>query len=199
MGCNMRFVLLTLLSFLLASCAMPTRNGYDRTTGSYKNSSTTSSKKKVKKQRPSNAAQEDVASKALDSADKVAKTAAAEKASGSDWETAAKPWLGTPYKYGGSTKKGVDCSGFVLNMYKEVRGKDMPHNAATMYDQGKKISRDDLREGDLVFFGSFWKIDHVGIYLNGDRFVHASSSRGVMISPMDDSYWKPRYQGARRY
>lgn len=199
MGCNMRFVLLTLLSVLLASCAMPIRNGYDRTTGSYKNSSTTSSKKKVKKQRPSNAAQEDVASKALDSADKVAKTAAAEKAFGSDWETAAKPWLGTPYKYGGSTKKGVDCSGFVLNMYKEVRGKDMPHNAATMYDQGKKISRDDLREGDLVFFGSFWKIDHVGIYLNGDRFVHASSSRGVMISPMEDSYWKPRYQGARRY
>jgi lipoprotein Spr len=50
-----------------------------------------------------------------------------------------------------------------------------------------------------VFFGSFWKIDHVGIYLKGDRFTHASSSKGVMISPMSDNYWRPKYQGARRF
>jgi cell wall-associated NlpC family hydrolase len=50
-----------------------------------------------------------------------------------------------------------------------------------------------------VFFGSFWKVDHVGIYLNGDRFIHASTSKGVMISPMNDKYWSHKYQGGRRF
>lgn len=102
-------------------------------------------------------------------------------------------------EYGGSSKSGVDCSGFVMQIYKEVRGMSLPHKASKMYDMGKSVSRDDLEEGDLVFFGSFWEIDHVGIYLSGNRFVHASSSKGVMISPMDNVYWKKRYQGARRY
>ena len=86
-----------------------------------------------------------------------------------------------------------------MQIYKEVRGMSLPHKASKMYDMGKSVSRDDLEEGDLVFFGSFWEIDHVGIYLSGNRFVHASSSKGVMISPMDNVYWKKRYQGARRY
>lgn len=195
----MRFLLLTLLSVLLVSCAMPARGGYDRATGSYKSVSQHSSKNHPKK-KPHKQSTETKASKTgVD--EKKTEVIAAENPSkkGSDWEAAAKPWLGTPYKYGGSTKKGVDCSGFVMNMYQDVRGKAMPHNAARMYDMGKKVSRDELQEGDLVFFGSLWKIDHVGIYLNGDRFVHASSSRGVMISPMEDNYWKPRFQGARRY
>lgn len=202
----MRFILPILIALLLAACAgMPARSGYDRASGSYKSNSN-SAPKKVAKQKPVEVEEtaEEVAEETKPEPKK--EVAAAPKAqakpkapASGTWEAAAKPWLGTPYKYGGSTKKGVDCSGLVMQLYKEVRGKSMPHHAADLYKGGSKVSRDDLREGDLVFFGSMWKIDHVGIYLKGDRFVHASSSKGVMISPMNDIYWSPKYQGARRY
>ena len=61
------------------------------------------------------------------------------------------------------------------------------------------MSRGNLREGDLLFFGSFWNISHVGIYLSGDRFIHASSSRGVVISNLNEKYYRNKYQGARRF
>ena len=126
---------------------------------------------------------------------------AARQPSSSSLEQLAKSWIGTPYVYGGSSKSGTDCSGYVMQLYKSHYGISLPHNAGQMYDdsRGSSVSRGSLQEGDLVFFGSFWKIDHVGIYLKGDRFTHASSSKGVMISPMSDNYWRPKYQGARRF
>ena len=88
-----------------------------------------------------------------------------------------------------------------MQVYKGYYNIALDHNAASMYNdsRGSSVSRGSLREGDLIFFGSFWKIDHVGIYLNGDRFIHASSSKGVIISPMSDKYWSHKYQGARRF
>ena len=67
-----------------------------------------------------------------------------------------------------------------------------------MYQMGKKIAKDDLKTGDLVFFGGGAGVDHVGVYLEEGSFTHASTSKGVMISPMSDPYWQPRYKGARR-
>lgn len=189
----MRFLWCFALFFLLMACSMPARGGYDRASGSYvsaKKSKTASVEKKASSSRVSESKSE--------SSNKGAEQKKKNVSAGA-YEEAAKPWIGTPYLYGGSSKSGTDCSGFVLQIYKEVRGMSLPHKASKMYDMGKSVSRDDLKEGDLVFFGSFWDIDHVGIYLSGDRFVHASSSKGVMISPMDNVYWKKRYQGARRY
>lgn len=136
------------------------------------------------------------------SAKKAAKRATPKAApSPKTLEGLANTWLGTRYKMGGTTKKGIDCSGYVMVIYKELYNIDVPHNAAAIYkdSRGKSVSRGDLREGDLVFFGDFWGISHIGIYLNGDRFTHASTSRGVMISPMNDKYWSPKYKGARRF
>ena len=116
-------------------------------------------------------------------------------------EKYASEWLGAKYVYGAAGRRQTDCSGFVMQVYKGFYNIELPHNASTIYhsESAQKISRGNLKEGDLVFFGSFWKIDHVGIYLSGDRFIHASTSKGVMISPMNDKYWSPKYQGGRRF
>jgi cell wall-associated NlpC family hydrolase len=110
-------------------------------------------------------------------------------------------WLGTPYKYGGMSKKGVDCSGlaylFILHVYK----KKIPRTSQEQYFQGRKINRFRLMKGDLVFFRGIRTrgIDHVGIYLGDDQFVHASSKEGVIISNLSEKYYRKRYIGACRY
>ena len=88
-----------------------------------------------------------------------------------------------------------------MQVYKGFYNIALDHNAQRMYDDGRgySIKRTKLQEGDLVFFGNFWKISHVGIYLKGDRFIHASTSNGVVITPMDDNYWASKYKGARRF
>jgi murein DD-endopeptidase / murein LD-carboxypeptidase len=110
-----------------------------------------------------------------------------------------KPWLGTPYRYGKQDKSGTDCSGFVqviMQSYKQVL---LPRNSAQAYKEGTSVDRDGLLPGDLVFFGSLWGIDHTGIWLGEGRFVHASTSSGVIITHLDsDVYWSKRYKGARR-
>ena len=116
-------------------------------------------------------------------------------------EKYAKEWLGAKYVYGAASKKKTDCSGYVMQVYKGFYGIALDHNAQHIYDDGRgySIKRKKLQEGDLVFFGNFWKISHVGIYLKGDRFIHASTSKGVVITPMDDNYWASKYKGARRF
>ncbi|MDR2100077.1 MAG: C40 family peptidase [Campylobacteraceae bacterium] len=104
-------------------------------------------------------------------------------------------WLGTPYKMGGTTKNGVDCSGFVIAVYKDVYGKNLSRSSAEMFKKDAvKIERSSLREGDLVFFrtdgGSKKNPNHVGIYLKDGKFVHASTSKGVMINSLDETYYK---------
>lgn len=110
-------------------------------------------------------------------------------------------WIGVPYRYGGNTRKGVDCSGFVVNVYKSVYGKNLQRSSELIFKKNcKKINKDELREGDLVFFktGSKKRIGHLGIYLKDGKFAHASSSRGVMISNLEQDYYKRNFLYAGR-
>lgn len=102
-------------------------------------------------------------------------------------------WLGTPHKMGGTTKSGIDCSGFVSNLYTEVYNEKLPRTSRDMADQVRSKKIEKLKEGDLVFFAFGGnKIDHVGIYLHNNRFVHVSSKKGVIISNLDES-WYSKY------
>ena len=108
----------------------------------------------------------------------------------------SKRYLGIRYRWAGSSPStGFDCSGFTMYMYRKV-GVGLPHNAAMQYRHGRAVSRSNLRAGDLVFFNG---LGHVGIYLRGNRFIHASSSGGtVKISSLTGSWYGERYVGARR-
>jgi cell wall-associated NlpC family hydrolase len=108
-------------------------------------------------------------------------------------------WWGTRYCLGGSTKNCIDCSAFSSVMMKDVYDIGLPRTAQEQYNTSDKISTNELREGDLVFFGSSTRnINHVGIYVANNKFVHASTSQGVTITDMDDKYWMARYRGAGR-
>ena len=110
-------------------------------------------------------------------------------------------YLGTPYKYGGTTKNGIDCSAFTQKLYKDVFNVDLLRSARLQYTQGKEISdKDDLQFGDLVFFNTRKRVKpgHVGVYIGENRFAHASSTKGVTISLLDYDYYSRTYMGARR-
>lgn len=107
-------------------------------------------------------------------------------------------WIGVPYKWAGNDKSGVDCSGFVGQVYKNVYSKDLERSATKMVDQCEIIKKDELKEGDLVFFDINGKNSHVGIYLANQKFIHASSSKGVMISDLTLSYWTKYWGRAGR-
>jgi len=111
-------------------------------------------------------------------------------------------YIGIPYRRGGSTEKGFDCSGFVRQVYSEFFGLDLPHQSGSQSSLPfmQKITKDDLITGDLVFFTTgkkHKKISHVGIYLSDGRFIHAAKG-GVTVSSLDSSYWKARFFVAKR-
>lgn len=106
--------------------------------------------------------------------------------------------IGTKYVSGGVSTNGFDCSGFTMYVFEKI-GINLPHQSGSQYQMGTAISRDDIREGDLVFFNTSGKgVSHVGIYVGDGKFAHASSSRGVIISSLSDSYYVKRYIGAKR-
>lgn len=112
---------------------------------------------------------------------------------------AAFQYYGKPYKYGGQTPAaGFDCSGLISYVFSQ-QGKKLPRTADLQYKAGRIVTVSDLQIGDLVFFTTDSPgPSHVGIFVGQNRFIHASSSRGVMVSSLSDVYWKPRYLGARR-
>jgi cell wall-associated NlpC family hydrolase len=105
-------------------------------------------------------------------------------------------FLGVPYAFGGTSSAGFDCSGFVQHVF-AMLGIGLPRTADAQYDVGRPAIGGP-RPGDLVFFDTYGGVSHVGIYLGRGQFVHASSSRGVMVSRLSESYWASRYVGAKR-
>ncbi|HRH50179.1 MAG TPA: NlpC/P60 family protein [Panacibacter sp.] len=109
-------------------------------------------------------------------------------------------WWGTKYCMGGSTENCTDCSAFTHNVLLDVYALNIPRTAKQQYDSCMHISIDALQQGDLVFFqtSSRKEISHVGVYIANNKFAHASVSNGVMISDLNDPYWKPKFRGAGR-
>ena len=110
----------------------------------------------------------------------------------------AKKHMGTRYRFGGTTPKGFDCSGFVQYVFKQ-NSFALPRTADEQYKLGQHVKkRAELVPGDLVFFSTYEKgASHCGIYLGKNQFIHVSSSKGVRIDNLDDSYWKPRWYGGK--
>ena len=132
-------------------------------------------------------------------------------------QQAMRKFYGAPYRYGGTTPAGVDCSGLVLAVYQRV-GLSLPRTTTDQFTAGQPVPRNRLRFGDVVFFNRYCygkkkvaymasvfppehlsEICHAGIYLGDGRFLHASSNRGVEISRLDDEAWRRSFVGARRF
>lgn len=108
-------------------------------------------------------------------------------------------FLGVPYQYGGNAKSGIDCSGLVAQVYKQYAGFNLPCATKKLYQLVKHVDQDDLVYGDLVFFSDGWfSVSHVGIFIGDGQFVHSAKSSGVIVSSLDENYYRRRYRGARR-
>ena len=111
-------------------------------------------------------------------------------------------WLGVPYRSGGTTQRGVDCSGLTSAIYKKVYRKSLERNSDDQRRKDcRKVKKGKLREGDLVFFHNGRKkktATHVGIYLKDRKFIHASTRQGVIISTLDEAYWQKHWLSGGR-
>ncbi len=110
-------------------------------------------------------------------------------------------YLDTPYRYGGTSERGLDCSAFTGSVYRNSLQINLPRSSADQFGVGEKLrNQDDLEFGDLVFFKTRRRarVSHVGIYLGERLFAHASTSKRVIVSSLDETYYKKRYVGARR-
>jgi lipoprotein Spr len=110
-------------------------------------------------------------------------------------------WLDTRYRYGGSTSRGIDCSAYTGTLLTDVWGQNVPRTSRAQYEESEKIEKEDLQEGDLVFFNTRRRgkgVSHVGLYLGNGYFTHAGSSTGVTISNLSESYWSSKYIGGGR-
>lgn len=113
----------------------------------------------------------------------------------------AKKWLGVKYEYGGSTKDGTDCSGFVMKVFLSVYDIKLPRTSRDQQAFCKRIKKSELKIGDLVFFATTKnkkRVSHVGIYIGDGEFIHASSSKGVVISKLSQGYYTRNYHSSGR-
>jgi len=111
---------------------------------------------------------------------------------------AVSSWEGTPHRMGGNDRQGVDCSGLVVQIYRDLYGTHLPRTTLALSKTGQAIDYRSLSPGDLVFFRLPDGKRHVGIYLDRGQFAHASARRGVMISQLQDPYWQETFWTARR-
>lgn len=115
-----------------------------------------------------------------------------------DLRASAARWNGVPHEWGGTSRRGVDCSGLVQALYDETFDMGLPRSTRRQARLGARVDERRLQPGDLVFFRPEGRKRHVGVYLSGGEFVHASSSRGVMVSRLDEPYWQRHWWQARR-
>ena len=106
-------------------------------------------------------------------------------------------WAGTPYRIGGTTDRGIDCSALVRNVFRDTFDVELPRSTQDQVHEGRPIDRQELQAGDLVFFRPPGRYNHVGIYVGNGYFLHASTSKGVIISSLDNSYWQRYYWQSR--
>ena len=109
----------------------------------------------------------------------------------------AEKWLGTPYCYGGEDNSCIDCSGYTQQVFLKV-GVELPRTAEEQYESTRNVGKSEAKPGDLVFFQDKKHINHVGIYLGNNEFIHSSSSRGVVRQSLNDEYFKVRFAGFHR-
>jgi cell wall-associated NlpC family hydrolase len=117
--------------------------------------------------------------------------------SDSELRKVAEGYLGVKYRWGGADADGMDCSGFVQRVFEEVHSLQLPRNSAAMARYGKKVDRDELKPGDLVFFKRV-RIDHVGIYMGEGYFIHSQSGIGVTYTKLDAPYFSEHFAEAKR-
>jgi hypothetical protein len=117
-----------------------------------------------------------------------------------DWVSAAKGWRGTPFREAGSDRQGADSAGYVVQLHKEVSSAAVPPTPAEMWTSGKPVGIAAFEPGDIVFFGDLNSLSpiHVGVFVGDRSFTHSSVGVGVSFGSLDDTYWKPRFLGARR-
>jgi len=126
------------------------------------------------------------------------KTSKIENSSKSKIEKEYKKCFGIPYRYGGTSYSGFDCSGFVQHIYKKALNINIARTTKDLLKSGKQTSKNKLKVGDLIFFKPLKKYNHVGIFMGESMFIHSSSSKGVMKSSLNNSYWKKYYHESRR-
>ncbi|WP_063975119.1 C40 family peptidase [Domibacillus aminovorans] len=114
--------------------------------------------------------------------------------------TYGKKFMGVPYVFGGTTPNGFDCSGFTQYIYKHAAGVSLPRTTDQQYKVGTSVAKSDLQPGDLVFFANTYRqgISHVGVYAGGNMVLNATSSDGIALVSLNNSYWGPKYAGAKR-
>lgn len=112
--------------------------------------------------------------------------------------TAIEKWWGTRYRYGGATEKGIDCSAYSSTLAHQIFGLVLPRTARDQYANCIKLEKDEMLQGDLVFFNTRGGISHVGMYLGNGYFTHASTSIGVTISNLSETYWNKKFVSGGR-
>ena len=115
-----------------------------------------------------------------------------------DLQRFLRSWQATPYRSGGLSRKGIDCSGLVLIAYRDIFGRQLPRTAREQSRSGREVAISALQPGDLLYFRTGLFQDHVGIYWHDDMFIHASTSKGVMASSLSQPYWRKRISRASR-
>ena len=107
-------------------------------------------------------------------------------------------WQGTPYQWGGRSRKGIDCSAFTQRVFSDLYRTQLARTTDQQSKQGRAVQSGELMPGDLVFFKTGWQSRHVGIYIGQGDFIHASQSKGVTRSSLNNPYWSKRYWMSRR-